>query len=31
MRIYMSYSQLDTVVADKLSAALKAAGHKIWK
>ena len=31
MRIFMSYSQHDTVVADKLSDALKAAGHKVWK
>jgi hypothetical protein len=32
MRVFfVSYSHLDTQVADKLSAALKAAGHNLWK
>ena len=31
MRVFISYSKLDTAVADKVSAALKAAGHDIWK
>ncbi|NVM75175.1 hypothetical protein FHW83_000955 [Duganella sp. SG902] len=31
MRIFISYSRLDSEVADKISLALKGAGHKIWK
>lgn len=31
MRVFISYSKLDTVVADKVSSALRSAGHEIWK
>lgn len=31
MRIFVSYSRLDSEVADKISVALKQAGHQIWK
>lgn len=31
MRVFMSYSRLDSEVADKISAALKGSGHRIWK
>jgi hypothetical protein len=31
MRIFISYSRLDSAVADKISVALKNAGHQIWK
>lgn len=31
MRVFVSYSRLDSEVADKISAALKQAGHQIWK